>query len=35
MLWFFTRTGINLSESTVTDTKISGVKQINPGIKLF
>ena len=35
MLIFLIRTGINLSEPTITNTNIRGVQQISPGIDLF
>jgi len=35
MLVFLVRTGINLSEPTITNTNIRGVKQISPGVNLF
>lgn len=35
MLVFLLRTGINLSEPTITNTNIRGVQQISPGVKLF
>jgi uncharacterized membrane protein len=35
MLVFLVRTGINLSEPTITNTNIRGVQQISPGVKLF
>lgn len=35
MLVFFIRTGIDLSEPTVTNTNIRGVQQISPGFDLF
>ena len=34
MLVFLVRTGIDLSEPTITNTNISGVQQISPGFKL-
>jgi hypothetical protein len=35
MLVFLVRTGINLSEPTITNTNIRGVQQISPGVDLF
>lgn len=35
MLVFLVRTGINLSQPTITNTNIRGVQQISPGIELF
>ena len=35
MLVFLVRTGIDLSEPTITNTNIRGVQQISPGVKLF
>lgn len=35
MLVFLVRTGINLSEPTITNTNIRGVQQISPGVNLF
>ena len=35
MLVFLFRTGINLSEPTITNTNIRGVQQISPGVDLF
>ena len=35
MLVFLVRTGINLSEPTITNTNIRGVEQISPGVDLF
>lgn len=34
MLVFLVRTGIDLSEPTITNTNISGVQQISPGFEL-
>ena len=35
MLVFLVRTGIDLSEPTITNTNIRGVQQISPEVKLF
>jgi hypothetical protein len=35
MIIFLIRTGIDLSLPTITNTKIDGVQQINPGVSLF
>ena len=35
MLVFLFRTGIDLTQPTITNTNIRGVQQISPGVKLF
>jgi hypothetical protein len=35
MIVFLVRTGINLSQPTITNTNIRGVQQISPGVDLF
>ena len=35
MLVFLVRTGINLSQPTITNTNIRGVQQISPGVDVF
>lgn len=35
MLVFLFRTGIDLTQPTITNTNIRGVQQISPGVELF